>query len=321
MSYDHWLTLNDLFYVTLSHDLGGGDSGNRGTGGNTLHYSIPWDHWLLGFTASSSRYRQSVAGLSQNYVYSGASETAEARLSRVVYRDASRKTTTSVKGWMRRASNHIDDTEIETQRRATGGWELSLAHKEFVGSATLDVTLAHKRGTGAFDSIAAPEEPFGEGTSRMRLTTLDASFNAPFKLADQNLRFGTTWRAQWNATPLTPQDRFGIGGRYTVRGFDGESSLSAERGWFVRNELGWALGASGTESYIGVDYGQVRGPSADLLVGRHLAGMAVGLRGSVGSGARWGSASYDVFVGKPLSRPAYFRTQSVTAGFNVTVSF
>lgn len=45
-------------------------------------------------------------------------------------------------------------------------------------------------------------------------------------------------RAQWNRTPLTPQDRFAIGGRYTVRGFDGETSLMGERGWLLRNDIG-----------------------------------------------------------------------------------
>ncbi len=56
LSHDHWLTLNDLFYVTVNRDLGGGIPGDRGTQGHTVHYSLPWDHWLLGFTQSASRY-------------------------------------------------------------------------------------------------------------------------------------------------------------------------------------------------------------------------------------------------------------------------
>ena len=31
---------------------------------------------------------------------------------------------------------------------------------------------------------------------------------------------------------------FSIGGRYTVRGFDGEASLMGERGWLLRNDIG-----------------------------------------------------------------------------------
>lgn len=315
LSHDHWWTLNDLFYVTVNRDLGGGQAGDRGTQGHTVHYSLPWDHWLLGVTQSASRYHQSVAGLSQDYVYSGQNDSADLKLSRLVYRDASRKTTASIKGWLRRSKNFIDDTEVQTQRRATGGWELGLVHREFVGRATLDVNLAHKRGTGAFGAMPAPEEAFDEGTSRMRITTFDVSFTAPFEWASQKLRYAGALRVQRNGTPLTPQDRFAIGGRYSVRGFDGESSLSAERGWTLRNDLGWALGETGPEAYLGVDFGAVSGPSARYMVGRSLAGAVLGVRGHLDR------LNYDVFIGRPISQPNAFRSATVTASFSLAASF
>lgn len=314
VSYDHWWTLNDLFYATLSHDLGGGATGSRGTRGHTLHYSVPWGYWLLGMNSTESRYHQSVAGLNQDYLYRGTSRNADLKLSRLVYRDTVRKTTLSLKGWLKRSTNFIDDTELQPQRRATGGWELGTTHKESIGGATLEFSLTHRRGTAAFNATPAPEDPL-EGTARMRVTNADVTVSAPFRIAEQNLRYQGTFRGQWNGTPLTPQDRFAIGGRYTVRGFDGESSLSAERGWLVRNDLGLALGDSGQEAYAGIDYGQVRGPASGWLLGKHLAGLAAGLRGNIRN------VSYDLFVGRPLSRPAYFRTAPVVAGFSLTATF
>ena len=133
--------------------------------------------------------------------------------------------------------------------------------------------------------------------------------------AAQRLRYQGTWRAQWNRTPLVPQDRFSIGGRYTVRGFDGESVLMAERGFLIRNDLSLALGQSGQELYLGVDHGRVGGPSAELLVGRHLTGAVIGLRGN------YKQLNYDVFVGGPLDKPENFQTHHRTAGFNLTLSF
>ncbi|ESS50402.1 activation/secretion protein [Ralstonia solanacearum SD54] len=62
VSYDHWWTLNDLFYASFNHDLGGGYSGSKGTRGYTVHYEVPYDYWLLGFTTSSYDYYQSVVG-------------------------------------------------------------------------------------------------------------------------------------------------------------------------------------------------------------------------------------------------------------------
>jgi hemolysin activation/secretion protein len=315
LSYDNWWTLNDLFYVTLNHDLGGGDTGGRGTAGNTVHYSLPLGYWSLGATASNSRYYQTVAGASQNYVYSGTSSNTEVKLARLLYRDANRKTTASLKAFQRLSNNFIDDTEVQVQRRVVGGWELGIGDKEFIGAATLEGNVAYKRGTGAFGSLPAPEEAFGEGTSRFALVSADAALSLPFKLAGLALRYNANWRAQDNQTPLTPQDRFAIGGRYTVRGFDGESNLSAESGWLLRNELSVALGGSGQEFYIGLDHGEVSGPSSDLLVGKWLTGAVIGVRGGVKN------LQYDLFIGVPVSKPESFRTSNATAGFTLNLSF
>src|SRR5690606_41049221 len=115
-----------------------------------------------------------------------------------------------------------------------------------------------------------------------------------------------------------PQDRFAIGGRYSVRGFDGESSLIGERGWWWRNELaaplGQGLGGGGWQAFVGLDQGRVGGPSAHWGAGRRLAGAVLGLRAAQGA---WQG---EVFVGAPLHRPEGFRTASTTAGFQFSAS-
>ena len=321
ISLDNFLTLNDLLYVTLSRDLGGGQtplnvSGKaQGTRGNTAHYSVPLGYWTVGATVNNSNYFQTVAGLNQNYVYQGNSSSAELKVQRLVYRDANRKTTLSVKAFQRRSKNFIDDTEVEVQRRSVGGWEAGVVHKEFIGQSTLDINAAYKRGTGAFGSLAAPEELFGEGTSRFALATVDINLSVPFKLGAQKLRYGAVLRGQSNGTALTPQDRFGVGGRYSVRGFDGESSLSAERGWLVRNELSLSVGDSGAELYAALDHGEVAGPSADFLVGKSLTGAALGVRGGLKN------FQYDCFVAVPVAKPTLFQTASSTAGCSFNLSF
>jgi hemolysin activation/secretion protein len=326
VAWDGPLGLNDLFYLSANHSFDnhtprrafGNDK--RGTGGRTLHYSIPAGRWLLSATYSQSRYHQSVAGLNQDYLYAGESSNGELRITRLLHRDQSSKTSASLRAWNRTGRNFIDDTEIQVQRRATGGWEAALSHRQLLavpaGRATLDANLAWRQGTGAFGAIAAPEEPFGEGTSRMKLITADASLNLPFALGAQQWRYAAQWRAQWNRTPLTPQDRFAIGGRYSVRGFDGESSLMAERGWLLRNDLGWSIpGGQGAELYAGVDHGQVGGASVPFLLGRRLTGGVIGLRGL------FKQLSYDLFVGKPLAKPEGYRTARWTAGFSLNLGF
>lgn len=314
VSWDNPLGLSDLFYLTLNHDLGGGDEGARGTRGYTTHYSLPLDYWLLGVTYTNSRYFQSVAGLNQDYVYSGTSGNLELKASKLVYRDAVRKTTLALSGWQRRSNNFIDDTEVLVQRRVEGGWTLSANHKDALGDITLEGGLAYKRGTGDFDAISAPEEAFNEGTAKLGLLTLDLSATVPYKALNSNFKYAVALHVQDNTTPLTPQDRFAIGGRYSVRGFDGDSSLVGERGWTLHNDWSVALANSGQELYLGVDAGEVSGPSTQDLLGKTLAGGVLGLRGS------YKKLQYDLFVGAPLYQPSGFKTAKTTAGFTLSVN-
>jgi hemolysin activation/secretion protein len=315
VSYDNPLALNDLFYVTNTNSLGGGDSGPRGTHGNTIHYSLPFGYWSLGATGSTSRYYQSVAGFNQSYVYRGTSENNEVKLNRLLMRDGSQKLNLSMRAFQRKSNNYIDDTEVGVQRRVVGGWDSTLNHKAFLQDATLETNLTYKRGTGAFGSLPAPEESFNDGTTRFALVTADVNLALPFKLNEQRVRYNASWRTQKNQTPLTPQDRFVIGGRYTVRGYDGESVLSAERGWFWRNDLSFALGQSGQEFYFGFDHGVVGGPSSELLVGKRLTGAVIGLRGSIQK------MTYEIFIGGPVEKPDNYKTSGSTAGFSLSMNF
>jgi len=316
LSVDSPLMLNDLFYVNFNHDLFNG--GNKGTRAYTAHYSVPFGYSLLSATASSSRYRQTVNVGRHDILYHGLSENLELRLAHLVYRDTTRKTSVYARGWMRKANNFIRDTEVMPQRLRTGGWELGLTHREFLGPAILDATVAYRRGTGAFGSYAAPRASAVDGTTRMKLVTADANLNVPFKVAQHQLRYTANWRAQWNATPLIVQDRFAIGGRYTVRGFDGERNLMGERGWIWRNDLSLALGSvlgARQELYAGVDFGQVAGPSTHALKGDSLAGAVIGVRGGRPA------VSWDLFAGMPLHKPENLKTNAFTSGFRLSWSY
>ena len=320
--YDNALTLNDVFYLNVGHDLGspgsasayGGHEG-YGTHSYAMQYELPLGYWLLSLSGNQYRYHQTLAGATIPIVYSGTSASKELHLSRVVQRDAQGKTTVGLKAWQRSANNAINGTEVAVQRRVQAGWELSGERQQFLGQASLSARVAYKKGTGAFGALPAPEELFKEGTSRMGLVKTDVSLTMPLKLGTHPARWSSVWRAQHNTTRLTPLDLFSIGGRYTVRGFDGERQLAAERGWLWRNDLGLALGQSGQELYAGVDYGQVSGPSAANLLGRHLAGAVIGVRGA------YAGLQYDVSVGAPISKPQHFVTPRSTVSFNLNWLF
>ncbi|CQJ02083.1 putative hemolysin activator protein [Yersinia frederiksenii] len=306
---DNPLSLSDQFYVSAGGSIK--NRGEKGTNNLTGHYSLPFGYWTAGITASSYDYHQTVAGLNGDYHYRGESDNVTLQLSRLLHRNASQKTTFTYDVLTRSSKNYINDTEVEVQRRRTSAWRVGLQHRHFIAQSTLDAGISYQRGTRWFGAVPAQEEYFGEATALSKILRLNAQLDVPFALATQQFHYNLQYQRQSTNTPLTPQDQFAIGGRWTVRGFDGERTLNADRGWTVRNDLGWYTPLLGHELYVGVDYGEVSGRSDPYLLGRHLAGSVVGVRGKVLN------THYDLFAGKPLSKPEGFKTDSVTMGFSL----
>lgn len=316
-SWDNLFSANDLFYASFTHSIKrhSNDKGKRASRNFSFYYSIPFGYWQLTANHSIHRYHQQVFGAFQNYLYAGESETDKLSLSRVLYRDALRKTTLSAGFWSRHSKNFVDNTEVEVQRRRMAGWEVGIAHKEYFSNATLELEMNFKRGTGVRGAIGAPEEAYNEGTSRPKILTTSIDYKKLFALEGQAWQFHSKVNAQWNKTPLIPQDRISIGGRYTVRGFDGELSLAGERGWYWRNEFSWNVGNRGHWFYWGLDGGRVSGLGGNERFGHHLMGTVIGLRGG------WKGFYYDYFVGRPMRYPRGFKVAKHVTGFNLSYSF
>jgi len=303
---------NDLFYANIGEDMfGHGPYGNQS---HALNYFFPVGNWAVSASYNDYTYHQNIPNANEVLSYHGRSENILLTLSRLLFRDQSSKTTLNIRTYSRQSSNSVNGIEIEQQRRRTAGWEVGLNQRSYFGNTTLDANASWRRGTGAFGATPAPEEATNSGSARAGIFLSDVSVNQPFSIAEQPLRFYTSLRGQWSTSPLTPQERMAIAGRYTVRGFDGEQMLSGEKGLIWRNELAWNVLSKGHELYVAVDYGRVDGPGTRYLVGHQLAGAAVGVRGAI-----LNHVSYDVFGGVPLMKPDNFHTSGVTAGFSISL--
>ncbi|SUB34290.1 ShlB family hemolysin secretion/activation protein [[Pasteurella] mairii] len=317
LSWDNLFSANDLFYASFTHSIKrhSDDKGQRASKNWNLYYSIPFGYWDLTFSHSKYNYHQELTGAFTNYLYSGESETDKLTLSYLLYRDSSRKTSIYGSLWSRQSKNYIDDAEIEVQRRRMAGWEAGITYREYFNRGILDLGFNYKHGTGARGAIPASEKFKHEGTSRPVIMTATLNYLQPFTIGNQEFRFSTEWSVQWNKTPLLMQDRFSLGGRYTVRGFDGELTLTGERGWLTRNELSWnALGAN-QWLYVGIDAGRVSGWSVRNQLGNSLVGSVLGIRGG------FKGVSYDISLAKPITKPNGFRTSNLYTAFNIGYAF
>jgi hemolysin activation/secretion protein len=214
-------------------------------------------------------------------------------------------------------ASFIDDTDIPQQRRNNTFFEAGVTDRHYFGAAQFDGTLAYRQGIGG---LGATSDPYPAGpTYRFQMAVLDASMVVPFAVAAQRVRYVTTFHGQVTSDPLFYLDDLTIGSRYTVRGFDGETTLAAERGFYWRNELQVPLGQTGHAVYAGVDYGRVFGPNTAFLAGTQLAGAVIGIRGGMPS--QLAGVSYDLFAGTPIYKPAAFPAARCTVGFQMTAQF
>ena len=137
-SADNPFGLSDLFYLSYGRHLGytdaHTDSEGKKTAGGTqsyaFHYSVPAGNWLWSWNHNYYRYHQAVAGINEVYDYNGKSRGSDIGFTRLLYRDARRKSHIGFKLWQKENQSFIDDAEVEVQHRKTAGWQLSLKHKE-----------------------------------------------------------------------------------------------------------------------------------------------------------------------------------------------
>jgi hemolysin activation/secretion protein len=312
LGWDNLLDASDVFSIGVNSD-GDRDSKNKGTQGYNTSYSIPFGYTTVSVSASDFQYHQRVVGLIQTFVSSGKSQNFESKIGYLFYRDQVMKDTLQFRVGRRWSHSYIDDTEITVQYRNTTFAELALIHKHYFGQTQLDVTGAYRWGVPWFGAQGDSTTLAGISPRfNYKLETIDATLSSPFGLLGKQLNYTATLRAQNANTPLYATEWFLIGNRWTVRGFDGENSLGAEKGFFLRNDLGIPISDTGQSAYIGFDFGKVFGPNTTNLIGDKLAGAALGLKGSFARGL-----SYDIFSGWPLYKPHGFRTAVPAAGFTL----
>ncbi|MFJ2990943.1 ShlB/FhaC/HecB family hemolysin secretion/activation protein [Collimonas sp. NPDC087041] len=319
LAVDNPLGLNDLFNIGINTDAQR-KAGQRGTNGNNVYYAVPAGYWNFAVSGSTYDYHQEVAQASQTFVSSGKSRNLELKIAQLFQRDQAQKNSWQFRVGKRWNHAYIEDSEIAVQERNTTFAELAWVHTHYIGNAQLDLTVAQKWGVNWLNgqtyarNLSGQEDPTTNNL-HYSLQTVDATLSVPFHIASQPLTYIGTFRGQTTRSALYLADQFSIGNRYTVRGFDGELTLAAERGFYLRNELNLPIANSGQSAYVGLDYGQVYGPSVANLLGNKLAGATVGLRGGLFG------LTYDVFSSWALYKPQGFNTAMPAVGFNLAYQY
>ena len=169
---------------------------------------------------------------------------------------------------------------------------------------------------GAQEDFATAAE--GGLTLRPKIWTINAGYAIAFSLAGRPIQYGANLRGQHTRNTTLSVDQIAIGGRSSVRGFDGDVVLLAENGVVLRNELNTPVklwDGLDTAAFLAIDYGRVWGPSDILLTGKKLVGLALGIKG------RWRATQFDAALATPLSRPEGFASRRASLYLSLTQSF
>lgn len=316
LGIDNLFGSNDLFNMNFNTD-GSQQGYAKGTRGRSIYYSLPFGKDTFTFQHNNYTYHQTVQSNPYDFLSSGRTNTAKLTWQRLIGRTQTKKTTWDLSLSKRDSHSYINDLEIEVQRMDTTALELGFSERKYMGQATIFKRVAHKMGVSWFG--AQEENSYAEGSkTRYNMWLLSMDYRNPFTLGKTNLVHTSSLYAQWTmgGDRLYGSDMLSMGNRYTVRGFDGEYTLMSESGWYLRNELAFPLAKVPMEIYAGLDVGAVYGPSSETLVGRTIAGSALGIRGQMKAGIY-----YDGFIGMPVYKPDGYHTSNTVAGFTISYRF
>ena len=318
-SFDQVFRANDTFTMSLSGDLSGSGS-IKGTRAASLNYVIPHGKDTFSLSFSKSRYHQTIQSNPYDFIYSGKSTTMKAKWNHVWSRTQREKRAFDISISTRHNHRFINDMEIPVQALRTTSMEFGVSNRKYIGNATLYTRLGFQWGIGALG--AQPEHKasvaMGGPTSRYHMWLVDVDYRKPFIMGHRPASFTSSFHGQWvqGGKRLYSVDTINIGNRYSIYGFDGEYTLMGDSGWYVRNEVSSVIPRLNTEVYLGLDVGAVYGKSTEALVGRTIAGTALGIRGNYSSGLL-----FDVFVSTPLYKPQGYHTKKFYSGFTVGYRF
>lgn len=318
-SFDQVFRANDTFTMSLSGDLSGSGS-IKGTRAASLNYVIPHGKDTFSLSFSKSRYHQTIQSNPYDFTYSGKSTTMKAKWNHVWSRTQYEKRAFDISISTRHNHRFINDMEIPVQALRTTSMEFGVSNRKYIGNATLYSRLGFQWGIGALG--AQPEHKasvaMGGPTSRYHMWLVDVDYRKPFIMGHRPASFTSSFHGQWvqGGKRLYSVDTINIGNRYSIYGFDGEYTLMGDSGWYVRNEVSSVIPRLNTEVYLGLDVGAVYGKSTEALVGKTIAGTALGIRGNYSSGLL-----FDAFVSTPLYKPQGYHTKKFYSGFTVGYRF
>jgi hemolysin activation/secretion protein len=255
LNYDNLLAINDNIYLNYSesnavplfgsskgfNDIIGVDdnSNNRFSKAFYSSFSAPYGYWTLGSSYSYSKYQLTALGRLSQVKASGNSEEKTYYLDRVLSRDKRYKI--SLKAELREndTDSYFGGTYIPVNSRRTAEGNFLLNGVFYFPFGILNIQPKYSKGLSVFGAMKDNKNlPKASPHAQFETYGLYAQSNINFKIPKISIPFNhkLTIDAVKSDDTLYGSDKFILGGRYSLRGFQ-ESIISGDSGYSVKNDL------------------------------------------------------------------------------------
>ncbi len=309
LTADRLLGLNELLLFT-HRESRPHDRARKYSGSNSLNFVVPFGYSTLSLSLSRSEYVSTLRTLSGLELKSnGRSAIDSVGLDRVLYRNQSARW--SVAGLLSTKSsrNFLADQFLSVSSRDLTTLDLDTSVTTFFMGGMTMLGLGYSQGLRLAGALDDPNGlPNDAPRAQFKKYRYTFYYSKPFQLAGSRFTFSSSFMGQHAVTTLYGSEQIGIGGNSSVRGFV-NNTLSGDSGYYIRNELSVHPTLSiGNHSlpmrvFAGLDTGAVRSRAAGVPEGR-LTGMAIGVSAAFKGG------TVEIFTGRPLHAPEFFRLES-----------
>ncbi len=289
--------------------------------------SIPFKEWTFDISANRYEYFNEVLNPAEMFETSGRSYAVTVGFDRVLHRGQTSKTWLDGSVGIRDTENFVRDVKLEvSDRRETTG-NIALNHEITLWQGIFKTRLAYSRGLGWFNASGNVKALYGEEPIEYFFDkfSLDLDYMKPFRIKDNQLVYTGHVYYQHSEDHLPGSERIGLGGKYSVRGFN-DAGLYGDRGFYFRNELTWHTKSAHPlyedilgklSPYAALDMGGIVKDDDEFAEQGWLAGGALGVKNRENSLLGW-----DLMVSYPLYKPDWLNEKrDVQFNFNLNLKF
>ncbi|MDR2790426.1 MAG: ShlB/FhaC/HecB family hemolysin secretion/activation protein [Campylobacteraceae bacterium] len=272
VNIDNIAGINDQLNVFLNFsDKYAKDENSKGNG---YDYSFPIGKTTLTFTQRNNRFEQKVKSGGSVFLSQGATKTYTLDAQYKLYHDKENRINMGASVSNYRTRNYFADIYLDSSSYRLSKLTLSADYLyQILGFYTF-VNLAYTRGIDLFKNYHTTQLDDEYEIYNLSLSTMKNFYS---------FRYSLSAYMQFTEDSLFGSDKIGIGGPYSVRGFNKEG-LSGNEGYYVRNELSYntnydIFGGIGNSYFMALDGGEIN--SDEESFGGRLLGSSFGIKAQV----------------------------------------